>query len=585
MAFNKVGTIFKIANTKTVDPKQWADFKKEAGIETAVIEEKRADTNKDAGFEVVAEVDPEKFIYIHTTIMAGVKTEANGFNITAETEKFINDNYDSWTCDDLLKDYPSFRRATTFVEHDQNLERAKGKCIDAIARQMPDTVLIDVLFSVDKKHKDLVANIESGIINAVSMGCTTSLTKCSICGNKASDSKDYCEHVRNGKGQMYPVNGVMKRAAEICLDNTFFDCSLVANPAFAGAVFRKVLTASQVSNHLLANILCNKVDSYSKGEYLLKAASKADGISIEVKQDGTVSGEGVNTATLSKDDVKGLKDAIASIMKEEAASTSMIKRLADKFFGKKEATHPIENISTNIKDFSIDRADYTGIDEEYHTPYTSVKPEAEAILVEDKKVREKGKKRKAMLDMFNCHGCGFEAELWDIRAANIDLNNKDVIVCPKCRFITESSIAKVVNNKKANVIKYSIKDYIVKRDIPVIRDEGALWFDPNGNSLVVAGEKVSFISSVDKNSYGMFKTEAGESLYIPQDKVEEKKSFLIQRPNEYHRQFESKPNTWNRQKGPVNDPEFKDNRDESGRAGQETDIFKNKRPNESSTHK
>ena len=248
MAFQKIGGTFKIARSATLDRIQdWTDFKNGALADPEVSEKdaKIENFDKEADFKVVADVDSSKFIYIHSTIMAGIKTAANGHWITPETEKYINDNNDSWTVADLMKDHGTFKTATTFVEHVQELEKAKGKCIDVIARRMEDTVLIDVLFSVDRRHVDLVANIENGIINAVSMGCSTGSTICSVCGNVASDPEKYCDHIKAGnKGRTYScTDGKLRKSAEICKDNTFFDVSLVANPAFIGAVFRRVLSS------------------------------------------------------------------------------------------------------------------------------------------------------------------------------------------------------------------------------------------------------------------------------------------------------------------------------------------------------
>jgi len=174
----------------------------------------------------------------------------------------------------LLKDYSTFvEYGTVFVEHDQNPERAKGKVLDAIARDMGDTILIDLLFCVDRRHGDLVNNIETGIANAVSMGCSTKYTVCSICGNVAHDENEYCQHVKNKNVFYRCADGKSRRAAELCYDNTFFDCSIVANPAFAGAIFRKLVASDQVSNQLLANVITKKV-SHSFDDELIKVASK-----------------------------------------------------------------------------------------------------------------------------------------------------------------------------------------------------------------------------------------------------------------------------------------------------------------------
>lgn len=56
-------------------------------------------------------------------------------------------------------------------EHVQIPELSKGKIIDAVARDLGDTVYIDILVATDRKHKDLIADIESGKISTLSMGC------------------------------------------------------------------------------------------------------------------------------------------------------------------------------------------------------------------------------------------------------------------------------------------------------------------------------------------------------------------------------------------------------------------------------
>ena len=269
MAFIKTGTIFTVASVAQIDGieawnkvagRKLRHSNNVAGIDINNNQE-LIEGNSDA---VVCDIDPEKYIYIHTTIMASVTLEdPKGFYITRDTERYINSNGDSWTKEQLLNDYPTFMQVgTVFVEHDQNPEHAKGKVLDAIARDMGDTILIDLLFCVDRRHTDLVANIESGIANAVSMGCSTAYTICSICGNKAHNDKEYCVHIAKQKNQMVRCkDNVYRRAAELCYNNTFFDCSIVANPAFAGAVFRRLVAHNKVANAMLANILNRKISS------------------------------------------------------------------------------------------------------------------------------------------------------------------------------------------------------------------------------------------------------------------------------------------------------------------------------------
>lgn len=575
MSFQKVGML-KTAKVEILDNlSSWEKICKQAKPISTETEEtpKEADVEKEADFQIVGTIDPEKFIYIHTTIMAGVKTETNGYWITSETEKYINDNHDAWTCDDLLKDYKSFKRATTFVEHDQRLEQAKGKCIDVIARDMGDTLLIDVLFSVDRRHKDLVANIESGIINAVSMGCTTAQTICSICGNVATDPNTYCEHLKRGnKGRTFRAdNGSSRKAAEICKNNTFFDVSLVANPAFAGAVFRKILSSSEISNQLLANILSSKIEAMYKDDgLLLKAASKSsDAINISIGHNGTIEITTANQTfksneTLSKEELEKISGCIPQPKKQP-----VISQILEQIFGKKEATHPIQNDSGK-KDFSITNHDYSDI------PYRDRFRAFEQINAPSRPILDLGQPQVCILEMkpassklmsrvdeFECFKCGFKSELWKVKASSIDAGQTAAIECPRCFYVAEESLFKTAKAKfkpKDEVTITSKKDkgkhgkivslrgplfiiklddgktvmktdkdivlkkkkasvFVVSRNIPVDDDEGTYWFDEQGNSVITKGEKVAFVTAVENGNYGLFMTETGEDFFMPMSHV------------------------------------------------------------------
>lgn len=563
MAFIKTGTMFPIASVKVLGGiDEWHSFKKQASA-VAVAEappkkkegtEDKKGMEKDSDFQEVATIDPEKFIYIHTTIMAGVKVADNGFWITPETEKYANDNNDAWTCDDLLKDYPSFRSATTFVEHDQNLERAKGKCIDAIARKMADTVLVDVLFSVDRRHKDLVANIESGIINAVSMGCSTEKTMCSICGNESKDPSQYCSHIRMGnKGRSFRTDdGKVRRAVEICKNNRFFDVSVVANPAFAGAVFRKILSStdnSEVSRHLLANILTSKIESGLMGQdNMMKAASADSPVQIHVTPTGTIlvaSGDAEYTIhdALEPEQIELFKNLKAE-KKEDDVSCSVLERM----FGRKEAgteAHPIERIDT--VDVTIPYNSYAPI------PGSVIPgnvPDVPVEIVFSASVDQM--KKTSRTDMFKCMSCEYEGEAWQVKAASIDAGHDQSLVCPECGFIHEANLSKEsialadkqhmkdlgfsdsdVKKMKPDAIKLIIlksvtkkeyekdpnvvmrKAFVVKEDMPVDADDGTYWFNPNGSSIIAKGEKLKWVANVDDDSVAVYQTAENEEVYIP----------------------------------------------------------------------
>lgn len=200
--FTKTGAVFTICDVNRIKTaSEWDDISKKSMADGITIH-KRLEPNSEQ--RAVCEIDLSNYIYIHTTIMASVDLESNSDHyITRATEKYINTNGDSWIRDVLLNDYKTFiDSGTVYVEHNQNPEHAKGKVLDAIPRDMGDTILIDLLFCVDRRHEDLVHNIETGLANAVSMGCTTKYTICSICGNVAHDEKEYCRHIKSQKNQM-----------------------------------------------------------------------------------------------------------------------------------------------------------------------------------------------------------------------------------------------------------------------------------------------------------------------------------------------------------------------------------------------
>jgi hypothetical protein len=214
--------------------------------------------------------DPGQFLLTHATIVAsvdvfepsGVKTGSvleDGFRVNRkygdyrvkpETDRFINNNLDAWSRPVLVASYPTFIGAHNFVEHVQIEEQSKGRIIDAVARDIGDSVYVDILIATDRNHDDLVRAIENGKMGTLSMGCTVDGTICTRCGHWAADETEMCPHVKYGKGnKFFDNNGRMHRVAELCGHESispqggvhFIEASWVATPAFTGAVLRNVL--------------------------------------------------------------------------------------------------------------------------------------------------------------------------------------------------------------------------------------------------------------------------------------------------------------------------------------------------------
>ena len=214
--------------------------------------------------------DPSKHLLTHCTIVASVDTypvpgmktgsgtfegkkvvrKTSSYRIKPECDLFINNNKDSWARPVLLASYPTFIGGHSFLEHVQIPELSKGRILDAVARDIGDSVYIDILVANDRKHKELIKDIESGKLATLSMGCSIDGSTCTKCGHWAADETEMCSHVRFEKGNtFYDEQGRKHCVAELCGDESlegggvqFIEASWVEIPAFKGAVARNIVT-------------------------------------------------------------------------------------------------------------------------------------------------------------------------------------------------------------------------------------------------------------------------------------------------------------------------------------------------------
>lgn len=216
------------------------------------------------------EFDPSKYLLTHTTLVASVDTtevpsmkvgsfreggfkgnrKFADFRITQGTQKYINNNWDAWNRPVLLASYKTFIGGHNFVEHVQIEEQSKGRIIDAVARDIGDSVYVDLLIATSLAHEELVAAIRSGKMGTLSMGCTVDGTICTRCGHWAADETEMCPHIKYEKGNLFfDSNGQQQRIAELCGHQSiaptagvnFIEASWVGTPAFTGAVLRNIL--------------------------------------------------------------------------------------------------------------------------------------------------------------------------------------------------------------------------------------------------------------------------------------------------------------------------------------------------------
>lgn len=141
---------------------------------------------------ILQEYDPSKYMLSHATIVASVDVDRSpapigrhfveGFEInrrspeyyiTPASAQYVNNNNDSFERKLLLATFKSFIGAYSYVEHVQIPELAKGRIVDAAARDVGDSIYVDILIANDLKHAPLIRAIKSGELGTLSMGCFT----------------------------------------------------------------------------------------------------------------------------------------------------------------------------------------------------------------------------------------------------------------------------------------------------------------------------------------------------------------------------------------------------------------------------
>ena len=168
----------------------------------------------------------------------------------------VNANYDGWPADELRKAWKTFIGKPCYVDHhNHDYKKARGVIIDAKLHEGKlasgeDDTWIELLFEVDAKaFPKLAQSIMNGDIDAVSMGADVEYTKCSVCGNQAGDTREFCAHIPMMKGKK--VIEVDRKTGnrlppklcwEDCYGVRFFECSFVFDPADESAdVFEYLL--------------------------------------------------------------------------------------------------------------------------------------------------------------------------------------------------------------------------------------------------------------------------------------------------------------------------------------------------------
>lgn len=299
---------------------------------------------------IVASVDVKPVPGIKTgTLKIGSKTinrKWAEYLVTPETDQYINNNQDCFSREVLLKSYRTFIGGHNFQEHVQIEEQSKGRLIDAVARDIGDSIYVDILIATDRKHATLVREIESGELTTLSMGCVCDSTQCTKCGNVAVDETELCDCIKYAKGNyFFDDQGIRRRIAELCghptMNDTggvrFIEASWVRVPAFTGAVMRNIISPSGIvaQSDSIRSILASPPTQWSDQD-TVKVASVSK--TSEEDMDPSAPAEPADPLNDAEEKLyKSLKDRVVGRIEKE---------LSEK--GKpKEPTLPDGSMSTN----------------------------------------------------------------------------------------------------------------------------------------------------------------------------------------------------------------------------------------------
>lgn len=241
-------------------------FKDEPVVSVLNLEYKDGLTKSAADFRVSDFVsgiksDPNK-IYVHILAMgAGEYFGANR-------------NGDYFPEEVLKKYHQTFVTSPAHIfKHHINKDPsiAIGQVVFAVYNERMHRV--EVIAWIDRiKGYDVVEKIEEGQFPNTSMACHTPYDTCSICGNRARSRNDYCTHLRNELGKIYPDGRKVMAINDALL--RFFDMSIVFRPAdVTSSILQKVAFERGVigsAESAEANDLREKVASLKKLSELIK---------------------------------------------------------------------------------------------------------------------------------------------------------------------------------------------------------------------------------------------------------------------------------------------------------------------------
>lgn len=191
----------------TVDP----IFPSDGGSLEKVASQKVSDEIKDYIKDNI-EKDPNFLYVLVSALGAG---EIWGDNV----------NGDYFEEDEIKDFYKTFEKFGYVFTHHKNKDPKKSKGEILFAHWNPRMHRVELIVKIDRRKAPKIASdIDNGKMWDVSMGCKVPYDICSICGNKATTTDDYCVHIEEHKGEVLPDG---RKVYMINKKPKFFDISFV----------------------------------------------------------------------------------------------------------------------------------------------------------------------------------------------------------------------------------------------------------------------------------------------------------------------------------------------------------------------
>lgn len=167
----------------------------------------------------------------------------------------INSNGDYFSDEELTAEgdyqgkkmpaYKTFEGVPIYSNHEnKDIDKARGMVV--YAEWDDDEQCVYCVFFIDEDaYPEVAQGIRHGYIHDVSMGCAVEYGICSICDNKATTEKEYCECLKKYKGKMHPSG---KKAFEYNYGIKFIELSCVGDGAFEACEILELYDQEEILN-------------------------------------------------------------------------------------------------------------------------------------------------------------------------------------------------------------------------------------------------------------------------------------------------------------------------------------------------